>query len=66
MLLGELLAERSLQPVLTKLQDQVRREPANPKHRVFLFQLLAIIGQWERALNQLNVLEEMKQLRKQL
>jgi type VI secretion system protein ImpE len=59
MLLGELLAERSLKPVLTGLQDQVRREPANPKHRIFLFQLLAVMGQWERALNQLNVLEEM-------
>jgi len=53
------LAERSLQPVLTKVQDQVRREPANSKHRIFLFQLLAIMGQWERALTQLNVLEEM-------
>ena len=59
MLLGELLAERDLQPVLTKVQDQVRREPANPKHRIFLFQLLSILGQWERALTQLNVLEEM-------
>jgi len=59
MLVGELLAERSLQPVLTKVQDQVRREPANPKHRIFLFQLLTIMGQWERALTQLNVLEEM-------
>ena len=59
MLLGELLTEHSLQPALTRLQDQVRREPANPKHRIFLFQLLAVLGQWERALNQLNVLAEM-------
>ncbi len=59
MLLGELLAERSLQPALTRVQDQVRREPANPKHRIFLFQLLTVLGQWERALNQLNVLAEM-------
>jgi type VI secretion system protein ImpE len=59
MLLGELLAEQNLQPVLAKVQDQVRREPANPKHRIFLFQMLAILGQWERALNQLNVLAEM-------
>ena len=26
-----------------------------PKLRVFLFQLLCVLGQWERALNQLNV-----------
>ena len=50
MLLGELLAERSLQPVLTKVQDQVRREPANPKHRIFLFQLLPILEHRERGL----------------
>ncbi len=59
MLFGELLAERSLKPVLTGVQNQVRREPANPKHRIFLFQLLAVMGQWDRALNQLNVLAEM-------
>lgn len=59
MLLGELLTECSLQPALTRLQDQVRREPANSKHRIFLFQLLAVLGQWERAANQLNVLETM-------
>jgi len=56
---GDLLTERSLQPVLARVQDQVRREPANPKHRIFLFQLLAILGQWERALTQLAVLGEM-------
>lgn len=59
MLLGELLAEPSLQTVLTKVQDQVRREPANPKHRIFLFQLLTVLGKWERALNQLQVLSEL-------
>lgn len=59
MQLGELLTERSLRPVLLKVQDQVRREPANPKHRIFLFQLLAVLGQWQRALTQLGVLGEM-------
>ncbi|MFO1349473.1 MAG: hypothetical protein U1F68_01835 [Gammaproteobacteria bacterium] len=36
------------------MQEQVRKNPANAKYRVFLFQLLAVLGQWERALNQLN------------
>ena len=40
---------------LAQLQEQVRARPADPKLRVFLFQLLCVVGQWERALNQLNV-----------
>ncbi|MER2602703.1 MAG: type VI secretion system accessory protein TagJ [Candidatus Competibacter phosphatis] len=51
--------EGRLQEALAELQAQVRKEPANAKYRIFLFQLLAVLGQWERASNQLNVLEEM-------
>jgi type VI secretion system protein ImpE len=40
---------------LAQLQEQVRARPADAKLRVFLFQLLCVLGQWERALNQLNV-----------
>lgn len=47
---------------LQELQQVVRREPANSKHRVFLFQLLAVNGQWERAKTQLNVLRDMDPL----
>lgn len=53
------LREGRLQEALAELQAQVRKEPANAKYRIFLFQLLAVLGQWERASNQLNVLEEM-------
>ena len=54
------VAEQSLKsgdPVaaLAQLQDRVRARPADPKLRVFLFQLLCVVGQWERALRQLNV-----------
>jgi type VI secretion system protein ImpE len=53
-------AERSLKdgdPVeaLARLQEEVRANPADAKLRVFLFQLLCLLGQWERALNQLKV-----------
>jgi type VI secretion system protein ImpE len=53
-------AEQSLKngdPVaaLAHLQEQVRAKPADAKLRIFLFQLLCVLGQWERALNQLNV-----------
>ena len=54
------VAEQSLKngdPVgaLAQLTQQVRSAPADPKLRVFLFQLLCVLGQWDRALNQLNV-----------
>jgi type VI secretion system protein ImpE len=53
-------AEQSLRDgdphtALKLLQEEVRAKSADPKLRVFLFQLLAVLGQWERALNQLEV-----------
>lgn len=48
-----------LPAALKQLQDQVRKQPANVEYRVFLFQLLAVLGQWERALTQLNVLGDL-------
>ena len=40
---------------LAQLQEQVRAKPADARLRIFLFQLLCVVGQWERALNQLSV-----------
>lgn len=53
-------AERALrdgdpQKALALLQDAVRSHPSDAKLRVFLFQLLCVLGQWSRALNQLEV-----------
>ena len=44
---------------LLALQAQVRSEPANAKLRVFLFQLLCVNGEWDRALTQLSVSGDM-------
>ncbi|TDU31181.1 type VI secretion system protein ImpE [Panacagrimonas perspica] len=44
---------------LAALQTQVRSKASDAKLRVFLFQLLCVQGQWERALNQLNLCAEM-------
>lgn len=44
---------------LKLLQDQVRAKPGDAKLRVFLFQLLCVLGRWDRALNQLNVAGEL-------
>ena len=51
--------EGNLQEALEELQEQVRADPANAKHRTFLFQLLAVRGEWNRALVQLNVAGEL-------
>lgn len=51
----ESLRQGDLQTALAELQDQVRRDPSSTDNRVFLFQLLCVIGDWERALTQLNV-----------
>ncbi|HKB12296.1 MAG TPA: type VI secretion system accessory protein TagJ [Vicinamibacterales bacterium] len=40
---------------LAQLQEQVRARPDDAKLRIFLFQLLCVVGKWDRALNQLNV-----------
>ncbi|GGY16158.1 hypothetical protein GCM10008098_04190 [Rhodanobacter panaciterrae] len=47
---------------LQLLTVEVRNNPADAKRRVFLFQLLALLGQWERAQNQLNVSGELEPL----
>lgn len=56
---SELLKQGNVDAALQALQQDVRAHPADPKLRVFLFQLLAIRGEWDRALNQLNVAAEM-------
>jgi type VI secretion system protein ImpE len=53
-------AEQSLKggdpaAALAHLQEQVRAKPADSRLRVFLFQLLCVTGQWDRALTQLGV-----------
>ena len=58
------VAERSvregdLEGALLALQDQVRKDPSNANLRVFLFQLLAVMGEWHRALTQLDVAAEL-------
>jgi type VI secretion system protein ImpE len=40
---------------LAQLQEEIRNKPADAALRVFLFQLLCVRGEWERALNQLKV-----------
>ncbi len=53
------LKEGNLARAKAELQDQVRRAPADPKPRGALFELLCVLGEWERAVNQLEVLGGM-------
>lgn len=44
---------------LAQLTSAVRARPADAKLRIFLAQLLCVLGQWERAHTQLNVVADM-------
>lgn len=55
----QLIGEGNLAEALKALQDVVRKDPSNAKYRVFLFQLLVVMGNWPRALTQLNVAAEL-------
>ncbi len=55
----ELLRGGNTHEALVQLTEAVRREPAKSEHRVFLFQLLAVLGEWDRALAQLNAVGEL-------
>ncbi|HLQ38635.1 MAG TPA: tetratricopeptide repeat protein, partial [Planctomycetota bacterium] len=53
------LRSGNLDAALQELQALIRKEPAVSKHRVFLFQLYVVLGDWERARTQLNVLHDL-------
>ena len=55
----ELLSAGDPAQALAALQAQVREKPGDAKLRVFLFQLLSVLGQWERAMAQLDVCGEL-------
>jgi len=59
MLAEQTLRDGNLDEALTQLQDQVRKDPSNAKYRTFLFQLLTVMGNWDRAINQLKVAGEL-------
>ena len=61
MLAEDCFREGNLGGALEELQKLIRNHPENSGYRVFLFQLLAILGQWKRALSQLDVLDNLEQ-----
>lgn len=59
MQVADILREGRVDEALKELQNEVRRKPADARLRVFLFQLLAVLGQWDRAANQLAVVGDL-------
>lgn len=55
----QLIKEGRLDEALRSLQDSVRSDPSNPSYRNFLYQLLCVQGQWDRALTQINVVGDL-------
>jgi type VI secretion system protein ImpE len=53
------LRDGNLDQALVNLQNEVRASPDDPKLRIFLFQLLSVVGQWQRALTQLMVVRDL-------
>ncbi|HEY3395347.1 MAG TPA: type VI secretion system accessory protein TagJ [Lacipirellulaceae bacterium] len=53
------LRDGDLDRALGILQNEVRASPDDPRHRIFLFQLLSVLGQWDRAMTQLGVIRDL-------
>ncbi len=50
-----LLREGKLDECVSALAGQIRAKPQDAKLRIFLFQLSAVMGQWDRAIDQLDI-----------
>jgi len=55
----EILKSGDLAATLDALTAKIRKDPSDPKHRIFLFQLFCLLGEWKRAVTQLKVIGEM-------
>jgi type VI secretion system protein ImpE len=55
----ELVQQGKLEEARELLSKDIRAKPTDGKLRVFLFQLLAVQGEWEKALTQLNVAADL-------
>ncbi len=51
----DFVKDGDLDDALAALKDEVKADPSDPKNRVFLFQLLCAIGDWTRAVAQLQI-----------
>jgi len=55
----KLLFSGTIAGSLEDLKEKIRKAPARPELRTYLFQLLCVIGDYDRAMTQLNVAADM-------
>lgn len=55
----DLLRQGKVDDALAELKKTVQQNPAEGKYRVFLFQLLSVVGHWKSAATQLDVAGEL-------
>ncbi|MBN1508270.1 MAG: hypothetical protein JW955_15590 [Sedimentisphaerales bacterium] len=55
----QLMRAGRLEEAQNALEQAIRSDPADGKLRVFFFQLLAVLGQWDRCLTQLKVAAQL-------
>lgn len=53
------LKQGDIDAAMAAVKQAIRDEPSKVEHRTFLFQLMSITGDWDRALNQLNLAGEL-------
>jgi len=54
-----LLRAGKLDDAVAAVQTAVRSAPADPRHRIALYQLYAVLGRWQKAADQLEVAAEL-------
>jgi type VI secretion system protein ImpE len=54
----ELLKSGDAEGALAALSEKVRANPGDNRLRIFLFQLMCVLGQWDRAIRQLKICGE--------
>lgn len=58
--LQQWIADRSLLTVIKEIENQIKLNPTEFGERWLLFQLLCLIGEWQRALKQLQLCAQMR------
>lgn len=53
------LKDGQLKEALTGVEKKIRAQPGEVKHRIFLFQLLSVLSEWQRAGKQLDVIRKL-------
>lgn len=55
----ECIRAGDLDGALLAVREAIKKEPADAKLRIFLFQILSVNGEWEKALTQLNLVGDI-------